>query len=199
MWWSRKNLSRREQIRKERPDTFLRRWEQLRASGVLTSMAIAAGFVVQSPGERRSNLVTGHVREQRPGFRLGEPRERQLVREGLASQVREEVGNLITVWELDIAVAHDDEQGRVRRRAHDMSQQQHGGPVCPVQVVEHEKGRGTRGDTGHERCDRLEQPIALGLRVAHRWHVSHRNVDRPPSEIRRTGAPQRRQGCPSRP
>ena len=40
--WPRKGVSsRRESIRKDRPDTMVRRWGQLRASGVLTSLAIA--------------------------------------------------------------------------------------------------------------------------------------------------------------
>ena len=41
---SRKSGARREQIRKERPDTVLRRWEKLRENGVLVSLQIAAVF-----------------------------------------------------------------------------------------------------------------------------------------------------------
>src|SRR5688500_2770689 len=44
MLWSRKSGLRREQIRKERPDTIGRRWENLRANGVIVSLQIAAVF-----------------------------------------------------------------------------------------------------------------------------------------------------------
>jgi len=45
-FWSRKNLSRREHIRKDRPDTFARRWDRMRASGVIVSLQIALLFWV---------------------------------------------------------------------------------------------------------------------------------------------------------
>ena len=41
---TRKSVSRREQIRKDRPDTPARKWENLRSSGVLVSLQIAAAF-----------------------------------------------------------------------------------------------------------------------------------------------------------
>lgn len=43
---SRKSGARREQIRKERPDTVAARWEKLRENGVLVSLQIAAVFWV---------------------------------------------------------------------------------------------------------------------------------------------------------
>jgi putative nucleotidyltransferase with HDIG domain len=45
-WWSRKSVSRREQIRKDRPDTPARRWERLRSDGVIVSLQIAGIFWV---------------------------------------------------------------------------------------------------------------------------------------------------------
>ena len=48
--WSRKSVSRREAIRKDRPDTTARKWEQLRASGVIVSLQIAAVFWVAATG-----------------------------------------------------------------------------------------------------------------------------------------------------
>ena len=45
-WWSGKSVSRREQIRKDRPDTAARKWEHLRTSGVVVSLQIAAVFWV---------------------------------------------------------------------------------------------------------------------------------------------------------
>src|SRR5439155_17947059 len=42
--WSRKSVSRREHIRKDRPDTTARRWQRLRASGVVVSIQIALAF-----------------------------------------------------------------------------------------------------------------------------------------------------------
>jgi putative nucleotidyltransferase with HDIG domain len=44
--WSRRSGFRREQIRKERPDTVSRRWEKLRDDGILVSLQIAAAFFV---------------------------------------------------------------------------------------------------------------------------------------------------------
>jgi hypothetical protein len=44
--WSRRSGFRREQIRKERPDTVTRRIEKLRDDGVLVSLQIAAAFFV---------------------------------------------------------------------------------------------------------------------------------------------------------
>ena len=44
--WTGKSVSRREQIRKDRPDTVVRKWENLRASGVLVSLQICAVFWV---------------------------------------------------------------------------------------------------------------------------------------------------------
>jgi putative nucleotidyltransferase with HDIG domain len=41
---SRKSISRREQIRKDRPDSVGRQWERLRAGGVVASLGIAVGF-----------------------------------------------------------------------------------------------------------------------------------------------------------
>ena len=120
--------------------------------------------------------MTGQVREQGPGVRLRDPLERHLVREGLASQVRQVIRNHITVGELDVAVAHDDEQRRVRRRPDDMSQEQQRGLVCPVQIIDHQQCGRSRGDPGQQRCDRLEQPVALGLRVAHRRQRSFRGA-----------------------
>ena len=46
MLWSRRSGFRREQIRKERPDTVIRRWEKLREGGVIVSLQIAAFFFV---------------------------------------------------------------------------------------------------------------------------------------------------------
>jgi putative nucleotidyltransferase with HDIG domain len=43
-------VSRREQIRKDRPDTTARKWEQLRASGVIVSLQVAAVFWVAATG-----------------------------------------------------------------------------------------------------------------------------------------------------
>src|SRR4051812_14921018 len=48
--WTRKSVSRREQTRKDRPDTTARKWEQLRASGVIVSLQIAAIFWVAATG-----------------------------------------------------------------------------------------------------------------------------------------------------
>ncbi|HYO09218.1 MAG TPA: HDIG domain-containing protein [Tepidisphaeraceae bacterium] len=48
--WSRKSGFRREQIRKERPDTVSRRWERLRDDGVLVSLQIAVGFFLLASG-----------------------------------------------------------------------------------------------------------------------------------------------------
>jgi putative nucleotidyltransferase with HDIG domain len=45
-FWSHKSVSRREQIRKDRPDTRARRWERMRTSGVLVSLQIAGFFWV---------------------------------------------------------------------------------------------------------------------------------------------------------
>src|SRR6185295_6783787 len=45
--WTRRGVSsRRESIRKDRPDTMLRRWRALRASGVVVSIAIATVFAI---------------------------------------------------------------------------------------------------------------------------------------------------------
>ena len=44
--WSRRSGLRREQIRKERPDTVIRRWERLREDGILVSLQIAAAFFI---------------------------------------------------------------------------------------------------------------------------------------------------------
>ena len=49
-FWTRKSVSRREAIRKDRPDTPARKWEQLRASGVIVSVQIAAVFWVLASG-----------------------------------------------------------------------------------------------------------------------------------------------------
>src|SRR5688572_30241813 len=49
-FWTRKSVSRREAIRKDRPDTTARKWEQLRASGVIVSLQIAALFWVAATG-----------------------------------------------------------------------------------------------------------------------------------------------------
>src|SRR3954469_17867624 len=43
---SRKSNSRREQIRKDRPDTVVRQWERMRTGGVMSSIGIAAAFFV---------------------------------------------------------------------------------------------------------------------------------------------------------
>jgi cyclic-di-AMP phosphodiesterase PgpH len=48
--WSRKSVSRREAIRKDRPDTPARKWENLRASGVIVSLQIAALLWVAATG-----------------------------------------------------------------------------------------------------------------------------------------------------
>ena len=45
----------------------------------------------------------------------------------------------------------------------------------------------------------MEDPPANGFPSTHGWHLSQRKVERPPSEIRRTGPPHRVQGSPSRP
>src|SRR3954462_14680434 len=46
MFWSRNRGARRTEIRKNRPDSNSRRWAELRASGTLTSLWVAAGFCV---------------------------------------------------------------------------------------------------------------------------------------------------------
>jgi putative nucleotidyltransferase with HDIG domain len=45
-WWSHKSVSRREHIRKDRPDHPSRRWQRLRSGGVIASIQIAAVFWV---------------------------------------------------------------------------------------------------------------------------------------------------------
>ena len=113
--------------------------------------------------------MAGQVREQCPGVRLRDPLQRHLVREGLASQVRQVIGDHLTFGELDVAVAHDDEQRRVRRRADDMSQEQQRRLIGPVQIIDDQQGRRSGRDPRQQQRDRLEQPVALRLRVAHRW------------------------------
>src|SRR2546430_1275520 len=46
MLWSRRRGARRQEIRKNRPDSSSRRWAELRANGTLLSMWVAAGFCV---------------------------------------------------------------------------------------------------------------------------------------------------------
>ncbi len=43
-FWSNKSVSRREAIRKDRPDSTARKWEQVRSKGVVVSLQIAACF-----------------------------------------------------------------------------------------------------------------------------------------------------------
>src|SRR5439155_15397700 len=61
----------------------------------------------------------------------------------------------------------------------------------------HAAARPPEPDALHPARD--DDPPPDDLPVVHGWHVSHRNVDRPPSEITRTGPPQPGQGSPSRP
>src|SRR4051812_32747793 len=46
MLWSRRRGARRQEIRKNRPDSSSRRWAELRASGTLLSIWVAVGFCI---------------------------------------------------------------------------------------------------------------------------------------------------------
>jgi hypothetical protein len=58
-----------------------------------------------------------------------------------------------------------------------MPEQQQGGPIGPVEVVEDQDERPLPGDAAERRDHRLEEPVALGLRqpaggLAARRHVT---------------------------
>ena len=112
--------------------------------------------------------MAGDAAEQGRGIVLGEPPEHELLGERLPSQIRHEIGSFVVLSEIGIAVAHDDEEGGVGCRAHDVPQQQERRSVRPVQVVDHQQGRACGRDPREQGGDRLEQAVPLRLLVADR-------------------------------
>src|SRR2546421_834140 len=65
MLWSRRRGARRQEIRRNRPDSSSRRWAELRANGTLLSMYVAAGFCV-------ATICVMMLRENVVSYRPGE-------------------------------------------------------------------------------------------------------------------------------
>src|SRR3954452_21439934 len=65
MLWSRRRGARRQEIRKNRPDSSSRRWAELRANGTLLSIWVAVGFCVVT-------ICVMMLREQVVTYRPGE-------------------------------------------------------------------------------------------------------------------------------
>ena len=64
------------------------------------------------------------------------------------------------------AIGAEHEHSALVGRSCNVAEQQQRRPVGPLQVVEHEQDRRRRGDLGQQAGHGLEQPVALGLRLA---------------------------------
>ena len=68
--------------------------------------------------------------------------------------------------ELRLAIRAEDQERRLLLALHHVLQEEQRRFVRPVQVFEDEEDRGGPACGGEERSDRLEQPIALTIRIA---------------------------------
>ncbi len=86
----------------------------------------------------------------------------------VAAEVGAEIGELVGTRGGAVAVSPHDHEWRPGGGAHHVPQQQQRRPVRPVEVVEHDQGRLSGRDPGDEHRHRLEEPVAIGLRVLRR-------------------------------
>ena len=121
------------------------------------------------------NLARRKVAQQLTALFLRQASHRDACREGLATQVREIVGERMIGRKLNVSVAGDDEQPSVDGRPFEVTEKSQGGLVGPLQIVEDEHGRLRRRDGAEQRGERLEQPISRGFGIARARREELRN------------------------
>ena len=106
------------------------------------------------------------------GLGLAEPPDVELRREPVAAKFAERVRERVPA-PVGGTVGAEDQKPRRARGPGQVAKQQERRPVGPLEVVEHEQHRRRPRQLGQQPDDRLEQPVALGLRLVlrRRWKV----------------------------
>jgi hypothetical protein len=129
---------------------------------------------------RLRQFVAGRGRHQCHHPRLVEAVQGEALHVCLPAQVRENRCERVGACQVGVAIGAEDEQAERHGRAHQVLQQQQLGRSGPLQVVEHENDglvlRGHREEARH----RIEQHVALGLRLG---DLRRRQVRNPPAEL----------------
>ncbi len=161
---------------------------------------IALGFVADRAGELEAlgpRLVAGVLPEEVDDILGREAVQRAALRSIETAEVRQRVGQRVAPLDIGVAVRADDEHPHRSLRPHDVVQEQQGRPSRPMHVVEHEKDGALVARRREPVHDRVEHPIALGLRIGScgRRDVGrqHRKVGHEARELAPAAAEEHRQ------
>ena len=129
---------------------------------------VALGFT--RDGSRQGDaalveLVAGGVGEELLHSRRIEPAQHQPLDARLATQVGQDLGERMCSIEVGVPIRRHDQDVHRGWRAQEVTEQEQGRLARPVQVVEHEQHRCTRSEVAEQLGHRLEQAMALRLRV----------------------------------
>ena len=135
-----------------------------RAQELLDEERVAAGLAAEALHRRPVQRVATDAGGHELG-RLGSTQaaEVDLVEGGLAPQVGEQARHRPARVGVHVAVGGDHQQRRSGAAAQDLAQQQHGGDVGPVQVLEHQQQPVPVGGVEQQPDHRLEELVAEPL------------------------------------
>ena len=134
------------------------------ADDLLDEERVSLGLLVQRVCERARRGLTRSSAHELGRLGLAQSPDVELGGEPVAAKLAERVRERVAP-PLGRAVCGEDQQPSRVRRPRQVAQQQQRRPVGPLDVVEHEQHRRRAGQLGQEPDDRLEQAVALGLRL----------------------------------
>ena len=117
-------------------------------------------------------------RHEAPHGRLGQPAQRHAGEAPLALERLERRGERVAAAEAGAAVGEDDQQPHVRRRTHQVGEQQQRGAVGVVQVLERDEQLALAHGGADELDDGVEQAQPLLLGVGRRVRGARRDLRR---------------------
>ena len=136
-----------------------------RAQRFLHEERVALGLLAQAAHERGARRGAEARGDERVGLALGQPDERDAIEALLAARSAMSSIAGCSRAQLDAPRHAEHEQARRVGMAQQVAQEQQRRAVDPVQVVEHEQQRARSVDARDEPRDRLEEAVALGLRI----------------------------------
>ncbi len=112
--------------------------------------------------------MTGQAVDQAVHVGFIKAAQRQARHALLATQVGEHLGERVRARQLAFPIGADHAERRTVRGAHDVTEHEQCRFVGPMQIVEHEQHRVSRGGLREKCTDRFEQPVPLSFRIHRR-------------------------------
>ena len=134
-----------------------------RAQELLDEERVAAGLAAEALHRRTVQRVATEGGHERGRLGSTEAAEVDLVERRLAPQVGDQACHRPARVDVHVAVGGDHQQRRSGAAAQDLAQEQHGGDVGPVQVLEHQQQPVPVGGVEQHPDHRLEELVAEPL------------------------------------